>query len=337
MGTQGEGAINAPIVNIGAMQNKGFGITLNTVNVDNSSGFTWRSNFNISTFKTKITRFYSDAAFLSRSAWFLNNFASRSVIGDAPWQFYGYVAEGLFQSVDEINSSAIPAQSDGTRLPVAKDGGVWVGDIKYKDLNGDNIIDSRDQTFIGNPWPKLTFGFTNTFSWKGFDLSVLVTGAQGNDIFNYLRFENTNPNNVNLGRNLLQESFDYARVTDDGGKTILQNPGSNVPRIVGTDVNGNGNRFTNLYVEDGSYIRIKNVQLGYNIPHALLRQQTVVKNIRLTAGVQNLATFTKYKGYDPEVGAYLGKEVQLSSQLTGVDAGRYPLTRLYSASVAVDF
>lgn len=337
MGTQGEGAINAPIVNIGAMQNKGFGITLNTVNIDNRQGFSWRTNFNISSFKTKITKFYSDAAFLSRSAWFMNNFTSRSVIGDAPWQFYGYVAEGLFQSVDEINSSAIPAQADGTRLPVAKDGGVWVGDIKYKDLNGDNIIDSRDQTFIGNPWPKLTFGLTNTFSWKGFDLSVLVTGAQGNDIFNYLRFENTNPNNINLGRNLLQESFNYARVGDVGGKTILENPGANVPRIVGTDVNGNGNRFTNLYVEDGSYIRIKNVQLGYNIPHALLRQQSVVKNIRLIAGVQNLATFTKYKGYDPEVGSYLGKEVQLSSQLIGVDAGRYPLTRLYSASVAVDF
>ena len=337
MGTQGEGAINPPVVNIGSMQNKGFGITLNTVNIDNRSGFVWRTNFNISSFKTEVTKFYSDAAFLSRSAWYMNNFTSRSVIGQAPWQFFGYVSDGLFQSVDEINSSAIPAQSDGTRLPVSKDGGVWVGDVKYKDLNGDKIIDSRDQTYIGNPWPKLTFGLTNTFSYKGFDLSILVTGAQGNDIFNYLRFENTNPNNINLGRNLLQESFNYARVSEDGGKTVLQNPGTTVPRIVGTDVNGNGNRFTNLFVEDGSYIRIKNVQLGYNIPRSLLSRQSVVKSLRISAGVQNLATFTKYKGYDPEVGAYLGKEVQLNSQLMGVDAGRYPLTRLYSASVAVDF
>ncbi|MCF6404673.1 TonB-dependent receptor [Chitinophaga filiformis] len=337
MGTQGEGAINAPIVNIGAMQNKGFGITLNTVNIDNRSGFSWRTNFNISSFKTRITKFYSDAAFLSRSAWYMNNFTSRSAIGIAPWQFYGYISDGLFQSVDEINSSAIPAQSDGTRLPVQRDGGVWVGDVKYKDLNGDKIIDSRDQTYIGNPWPKLTFGFTNTFSYKGFDLSILVTGVQGNDIFNYLRFESSNPNNINLGRNLMQESFGYARVSEDGGKTVLQNPGTNVPRIVGNDVNGNGNRFTNLFVEDGSYIRIKNVQLGYTIPSSLIRHQSVVRSIRLSAGVQNLATFTKYKGYDPEVGAYLGKEVQLNSQLIGVDAGRYPLTRLYSASVAVDF
>jgi TonB-linked SusC/RagA family outer membrane protein len=334
MGTQGEGAINAPIVNIGAMENKGFGLTLNTVNIKNKSGFTWRSNFNISAFKTKITKFYSDAAFASRSAWFMNNFTSRSAIGSAPWLFYGYVSEGLFQSVDEINNSAIPAQSDGSRLPVAKDGGVWIGDVKYKDLNGDKIIDSRDQTFIGNPWPKLTFGFTNTFSFKGFDLSVLVTAAQGNEIYNYLRYENTNPSNINLGRNLFAETFNYARVTDDGK---LQNTNRTIPRLVGNDVNGNGNRFTNQFVEDGSYIRIKSVQLGYNIPQFLLRRQAIIKSIRLIAGVQNLATFTKYKGYDPEVGAYQGKEVQLNAQLIGVDAGRYPLTRLYSASVAVDF
>lgn len=334
MGTQGEGAINAPIVNIGAMENKGFGLTLNTVNINNRGGFTWRSNFNISAFKTKITKFYSDAAFLSRSAWYMNNFTSRSAIGSAPWLFYGYVEEGLFKTVDEINNSAVPAQSDGSRLPVAKDGGVWVGDVKYKDLNDDKIIDSRDQTFIGNPWPKLTFGFTNTFSFQGFDLSVLLTAAQGNEIFNYLRYENTNPNNINLGRNLFAETFNYARVSDDGK---LQNLNTDIPRLVGTDVNGNGNRFTNKFVEDGSYIRIKSVQLGYNIPRSLLRHQTVIKSVRLIGGVQNLATFTKYKGYDPEVGAYLGKEVQLSSQLIGVDAGRYPLTRLYSASVAVEF
>lgn len=338
MGTQGEGGINPPVVNIGALQNKGFGITLNTVNIDNKSGFTWRSNFNISSFNTKITRFYSDAAFLSRSAWYMNNFTSRSVVGQAPWLFYGYLAEGIFSSVEEINKSAIPTQSDGSRLPVQENGGVWVGDIKYKDLNGDNVIDSRDQTFIGNPWPKLTFGFTNTFSFRGFDLSILLTGASGNDIYNYLRYDNVNPGNLNLGRNLFRETFDYARVsTDASGKAVLLNPGTTVPRIVASDINGNGDRFTDLFVEDGSYVRIKNVQLGYNIPASWIRRQNVVKSIRLSAGVQNLATFTKYKGYDPEVGAYLGKEVQLNSQLIGVDAGRYPLTRLYSASVAVDF
>jgi TonB-linked SusC/RagA family outer membrane protein len=337
MGTQGEGNITPPTVNIGTLQNKGFGITLNTVNIKSSSGFVWRTNFNISSFKTKITQFYSDAAVVTRSAWYMNSFTTQTAVGQAPWLFYGYIADGLFSSVDEINKSAVPAKADGSRLDVAKDGGVWVGDIKYKDLNGDGIIDSRDQTYIGNPWPKFTFGLSNTFSYKGFDLNILITGTQGNDIYNYLRYENMNPNNVNLGRNLLAEAFDYARVTGDGTKATLQNPGTTVPRITGTDVNGNGNRFTNLFVEDGSYIRIKNIQLGYTLPAALIKQQPVIKAVRLSIGVQNLATFTKYKGYDPEVGASLGKEVQLNSQFYGVDAGRYPLTRMYSASVGVDF
>jgi TonB-linked SusC/RagA family outer membrane protein len=339
MGTSGEGAIGAPTVNIGSLQNKGFGITVNTVNLDNKSGLSWRSNFNISAFKTKITKFYSDAAAINRSTWWMNNFTSRSVVGQAPWLFYGYIYDGLFQSVDEIKNSALPVQSDGkTKIPVQQNGGAWVGDIKYKDINGDGIIDDRDQTYIGNPWPKLTFGFTNTFSYKEFDLSILVTGSQGNQIYNYLRFENTNPNNVGLGRNLFLETYGYARPSvDANGKDHLLNPGTSVPRIVGTDVNGNSNRFTNKFVEDGSYIRIKNIQLGYNVPNALLRKQPVIKGMRLSVGVQNLVTFTKYTGYDPEVGASVGSNVSASNQLIGVDAGRYPLTRNYTVSLGLDF
>lgn len=337
MGTQGEGAINAPIVNIGKLRNRGFGLTINTTNI-NRNGLTWKTNFNISSFKTEITKFYSDAAFLSRSAWYMNAFTSRSSIGQAPWMFWGYVYDGIFQSEDEVRKSPIPTKSDGSPLPIAKEGGVWVGDIKYKDLNGDNKIDSRDQTFIGNPWPKLTFGLTNTVSWKGFDLSVLVTGASGNDIYNYVRYSNSNPNNINLGRNLMSDAFEYARLKQDAnGKEVLANPGTKVPRIVGTDVNGNGNRFTDLFVEDGSYIRIKNVTLGYIVPAEWISRQRVVRSIRFSIGAQNLHTFTKYSGFDPEVGAYMGKEVQLNSQLIAVDAGRYPLTRMYNAAVAVDF
>ncbi len=273
MGTQGEGAITAPTVNIGKMQNRGFGITLNTVNI-NRNNFTWKTNFNISSFKTEITKFYSDAAFLTRSAWYMNNFTARSAIGQAPWMFWGYLSDGVFSSEEEIRKSAIPTQSDGSPLPIQKEGGVWVGDIKYRDLNGDNKIDSRDQTYIGNPWPKLTFGLTNTVSWKGFDLSVLVTAASGNDIYNFVRFNNANPNNINLGRNLMSEAFDYARIVQDAnGNDVLSNPGTKIPRIVGSDVNGNGNRFTDYFVEDGSYIRIKNVTLGYILPAEWLSRQ----------------------------------------------------------------
>jgi len=335
MGTAGEGSIGAPTVNIGAMENRGYAFSLNTINVDRG-GFQWSTNFNISGFKAKITKFYSEAAIIDRVSWYMNNWTQRSVVGRDPWLFYGYVQEGIFQSVEEIQNSAIPVNSAGQKLDINANN-VFVGDIKYKDLNGDGIIDERDQTFIGNPWPTFSFGFTNTFTYKGFDLSVLLTGAYGNDVYNYLRFTNTNPNNINLGQNLLKETFDYARLQGEGNATTLVNPGTNVPRISAGDVNGNGQRFTDKYVEDGSYIRIKNVNLSYNLPASLLGRQPVVKGARVSAGVQNLATFTKYKGYDPEVGAYVGREVAADRQSIGVDYGRYPLTPVYTFSVGVDF
>ena len=102
-------------------------------------------------------------------------------------------------------------------------------------------------------------------------------------------------------------------------------------------MNGNGKRFTQNFVEDGSYIRIKNIQLGYNLPKSVLNKLSVVQGIRVAVGVQNLATFTKYKGYDPEVGAYVGRDVAADQQAIGVDYGRYPLTPTYTFSVGVDF
>jgi TonB-linked SusC/RagA family outer membrane protein len=339
MGTSGEGNIGRPFVNIGALQNKGFGLTLNTVNID-KGGFSWKSNINVSQFDTEITKFYSEAAFLDRAPWYISNVRERSVVGQTPWLFYGYISDGIFQTVKEIEGSAVPTVN-GVKIPVQANGGVWVGDRKYRDIGGpdgkpDGVIDERDQTFIGNPWPKTTLGFTNSFSYKGFDLNILVTGAFGNDIYNYLRQQNTDPNNINLGRNMLKETFDYAKITGSGADVVLSNPNTVIPRLVGSDVNGN-RRFSSEFVEDGSYVRIKNIQLGYNVPKSVLAKQPVIQNARISLGVQNLATFTKYKGYDPEVGAYVGQNVGAGDQLVGVDAGRYPLTRLYTFSIQVDF
>jgi hypothetical protein len=167
---------------------------------------------------------------------------------------------------------------------------------------------------------------------------VLFTSTLGNDIYNYLRNENSNPNNINVGRNLFIGAFDYAKVaTDPEGNPYLLNPGTTVARMSGGNKNNNFQRHTNKYVEDGSYVRLKNVSLNYNLPASLLGKQPVVKGAQFTAGVQNLATFTKYKGYDPEVGAYVGREVAADRQTIGVDYGRYPLTPVYTFSVGVDF
>src|SRR5205085_503564 len=185
MGTSGIGAAGNPNTNIGKLQTKGWGVTINTVNINNSR-ITWQSSLNLSGFKTNIKSFYSDAAFVDRISWWLDNWTQRSAVNHAPWLFRGYVADGLFQSLDDIAKSPVRVDNNGNRLPADATTGVWVGDVKFKDLNGDNKIDFNDETFIGNPWPKLFGGFTNTFTYKGFDLSILVTGTFGQDIYNQI-------------------------------------------------------------------------------------------------------------------------------------------------------
>lgn len=341
MGSIGQGAVGAPMVNIGSLSNKGWGITLNTTNITRPN-FVWSSNLNISGFKTKIKEFYSESAFIDRTSWWLDNWTQRASVGEAPWMFRGYIEEGLFQSIDEINNSAVPVDNNGDRLSTDETEGIWVGDVKYKDISGadgkpDGKIDVYDQTDIGNPWPKLFGGFTNSFSYKGFDLSVLIIGTFGNDVYNYMARVNSNPNNINLSRNLLTHAMDYAKPFENEDGTIaLENPGTDVARI-SSGPNGNVSRFTNKWVEDGSFIRLKNVSLSYSLPQSLMDKQKYIKGVRLSFSAQNIATITGYKGFDPEVGAYVGRDASASNQAIGLDFGRYPLTPIYSFSVGVNF
>jgi len=337
MGTNGTGSVGSPTVNIGSLQNKGFGLSINTVNVNNGS-FKWESNFNVSSFKTTIQSFYSNSAIVDRTSWWMSNWTQRSEVGKAPWLFRGYIQEGLFQNVAEIEQSALPVDNNGNKLPVDQtNNGVWVGDVKYKDVNNDGIINDQDQTNIGNPWPKLYAGFTNTFSYRNFDLSILLTSTYGNDIYNYLAYSNTNPNNINLSRNLLIHAMQYARPTTDAeGNAVLANPETDVPRI-SNGANGNYARLTSKWVEDGSFVRVKNISLTYRLPSALLSKQNVVKGLMFTVGAQNVATFTRYKGFDPEVGASVGRDVSAANQAIGLDNGRYPLTPVYTFTLGVDF
>jgi TonB-linked SusC/RagA family outer membrane protein len=336
LGTNGVGSVAPPTLNAGSLQTKGWGFTINTTNIANKD-FRWESSLNLSHFKTTIEHLNSDNAFFERTSWWLNNWTQRSSVGMEPWLFRGYVEEGLFQSLEEIQKSPVPVDNNGNRLPIDQQNGLWVGDVKFKDINGDNKIDVNDMTYIGNPWPKLYGGFTNTFAYKNFDLSILITATLGNDVYNYLRAANTNPNNINLSRNLLIEAMDYAKVTADGsGKPVLANPETTIPRI-SYGPNGNYARITNRYVEDGSFIRIKNISLSYNVPSSLVERQKILKGLRVTLGVQNIYTFTNYSGFDPEVGGYVGRDAGSWNQAIGLDFGRYPLTPMYSFSASVNF
>ena len=335
MGSNGTGSVGAPPVNIGALQNKGFGFSLNTTNI-NKGGFKWETNFNISKFKTTIKSFYSESAFVDRTSWWLSDWTQRSEVGKAPWLFRGYVEEGIFQNVAEIEASAIPVDNNGVKLPINEDN-IWVGDVKYKDVNEDGIINEKDITGIGNPWPKMYAGLTNTFSYKGFDLSILLTSTYGNDVYNYLARQNSNPNNINLSRNMLIHSMDYAKlITSDNGEVVLGNPDTDVARI-SNGPNGNYNKITNKWVEDGSFIRLKNISLSYNVPASLIAKQKIIRGVRVSVGAQNVYTLTKYSGFDPEVGAYISRDSSPTNQAIGLDYGRYPLTPVYTFSLGLDF
>ncbi len=335
MGTSGAGAILPPIVNLGALQNKGWGITIKTINIDKNN-FLWTSNFNISHNKTRINKFYQETSVVDMVNWKAGGgFIQRSAIGKEAWQFWGYKSDGIFKTYEEIMKSAVPRiGTTNERLPFGYNG-VFPGDYKYIDLNGDSLITPEDMTYIGNPYPKFTFGFANDFSWKGLSLSLLIIGSQGNQVYNAFKYSYLDPWRVFLYYNVLQESYDgYARIGyDASGQPYLLNPDATIARIEGA--NGNWERASDRFVEDASYIRIKNLTLTYQIPAHVLSRIKFINNVRLGFGIQNLYTFTKYSGYDPEVGIDIGNQSDVNRRTFGVDVGQYPQVRSYNFNLGI--
>ncbi len=341
LGVTGSGSIANPFVNAGSLRNEGWTVRLQTRNI-NTPNFTWSTDFNFSVVDSKILSLNTSSGFFDRTSWWMDNWTQRSAIGQAPWLFYGFEADGLYESLEDINNSPLPVDNDGNPLPVSPDG-IWVGDVKYRDISGpdgepDGVIDSYDQTYIGNPNARQSLGLTNTFTYKSVDLSVLFTGSFNYDVYNYTAYAATNPNNINLSRNLLNRAYDFARVALDAEEQpYIVNAGTDVPRINATDLNGNYSRHSSRFVEDGSFLRLKNVTLAYNLPAATVSRLGFIQSLRVAVSAQNLATFTNYTGYDPEIGAYVGRNSDAGNQAVGVDNGRYPSVPLYTVSVGVQF
>lgn len=327
------GYIRFPTSNVGSMENKGFGITINTVNIQKP--FTWRTGLNFSVDRNKITELYNNTPI--NSTYGTSSLISSSKPGESAALLTGYIAEGLFQNIDDIKNHAI--QTSTTSMVIDPAQGTWVGDVKFKDISGpdgkpDGKIDQNDRVVIGNPWPKFTFGMTNTFSYKNFDLSVLLIGVQGNDVYNYTRYKNENPQGASVYSNYFKSVANFARpssIDATDATTTLTNPGFQIARI-STNTANNSTRANSWYIEDGSYVRIKNITLSYYLP-AKWSSKVAMRNLKVSAGVQNLHTFTKYKGYDPEI----GMTPNYGSLTVGVDDGRYPSTKLYSFSLTADF
>lgn len=346
MGTQGNGSskLQAPKGNYGSIENKGLEITLDAHPVQ-LKNFSWDSNFQISFNKNKLLSLSDteNATLVGYGQW--GDVVCVSEIGKPLYNFYGYKVEGVYKDLDDIQNSAKPAKypSDGV---FSRGNTVWVGDIKYKDVDENGIIDERDRTDLGSPLPKFTFGWTNTFRYKNLDLSIFLNGSYGNKVMNYNSLTLTHMNST--WTNQLQsvvskrarlEPIDPTIVYADGSKWFdhidnvrVKNPGAKIPHTSINDPNDN-DRISDRYVEDGSFLRIKNITLGYTFPKALLNKAKI-ENLRVYVNIQNLYTFTKYTGYDPEVGA----STQDSTGLTyGLDNGRYPSPAMYSFGLNITF
>jgi TonB-dependent starch-binding outer membrane protein SusC len=305
--------VKAPFINAGEMQNTGIDITLNTNNV-NSQYFKWNTNLVFSHYKNQINALVSqNDAFYEHLQWYDN--ITRTAVGSSVGMFYGYNTKGLFQNVEQIKNS--PAQSKDGKINERS--GTYPGDIIFADNNGDGQVDGQDRVYIGSPHPDFTFGITNTFNYKNFDLSVFVQGSQGAKVFNFIRFRTEGMND--LFPNQLSTIKD--RWTPENTSGIL-------PRFILGDPNDN-RRVSDRFIEDGSYVRIQNISFGYTFPTGLL-DRAFIKKLKVYASLQNLYTFTKYSSYDPEIGSF-----NQNSKLSNVDNGHYPIPRTFTLGVNVEF
>lgn len=347
MGTQGNTSsrLDPPYGNYGSIENAGVEISLNTHPLIGK--FQWDSDFQISFNKNKLKALSgtANAQIVGYGQW--NDVVSVSNVGESLYNFYGYVCDGVYQDYEDLQKSPKPEQYPSNGVFNRKNT-VWVGDIKYKDISGpdgkpDGVINEYDKTNLGSPMPKFTFGWTNTFRYKDFDLSIFINGSYGNKVMNYLGMQLTHMNsawenqlNSVTGRARL-EPIDPDKVYpsgqywyDDVTNVRVSNPEAVIPRASIQDPNDN-DRISDRYVEDGSYIRLKNITLGYTFPSKLIKKFGI-NNLRLYANIQNLLTITGYDGYDPEIGASTQ-----STNVYGLDYGRYPSPTVYSFGLNISF
>ena len=351
MGTQGNSssALAAPKGNFGTIENKGLEITLDTHPIDGKD-FGWDSNFQISFNRNKLVALdgSANAQLVGYGQW--SDIVSVTEIGQPLYNFYGYKVLGVYESVEDIQNSPRAEKYPDDGVTFDRNTTVWVGDLKFEDVNKDNVINELDRTNIGSPLPKFTFGWTNTFRYRNLDLSIFLNGTYGNKVLNYnmlgqgynglVHMNSTWTNqHTSIADRAKLVAIDPEKTYTDGGSWLyditnvtVANRGTKTPRPSIADPNDN-DRLSTRYIEDGSYLRVKNITLGYTFPKVAL-QKMRMENLRVYCNIQNLYTFTKYSGFDPEVGA----STQDSSGLTfGVDNGRYPSPMTCSFGINITF
>lgn len=308
-------AIAPPEINGGGVQNKGYEFSLTTRNIV-SKNFSWTTSMNFSHYTNMVTALAPGTPYITGQivTSFLTLPVTRTVVGGPIGEFYGYKTKGIFKTDAQLRAAPIQFGQPVT----SNTGGSWLGDIQYADVNHDGKIDASDQVALGNPNPKFTFGMTNNFNFWAFDLGISLNGSYGAKLLNALDYQI-----ASLGSTYQNQLASSANFWSSA------NPKSDIPRpISGANANLN---MSDRFIEDGSYLRIQNVTLGYNAPASVSRLLKLTR-LRFYASGQNLFVFTHYKGLDPEVGA-----ANQNVFLTGVDQGRYPIPRTISFGINADF
>lgn len=280
--------------NAGKVRNQGIEMSLHTINLTGELG--WETNLTATYNKNKIKDLNSDVPYYINQ---INNSYVTMLAKDYPINvFYGYVTDGIFQNQSEVNTHAVQP-------------GAEPGDIRFRDLNNDGVINDSDRTVIGNPNPSWLFSMNNSLSYKGFELSVFLQGIAGNKIYNANNIDNTGM------------AAAYNQTTDVLKRWQGEETSNSMPRAVFGDPNQN-TRVSDRFVENGSYLRLKNITLSYTFPKQWL-QKTQIENARLSLSCENVATITGYSGFDPEVG------------INGIDQNRYPISRTFSLGLNFNF
>jgi hypothetical protein len=299
----------APIVNAGSISNKGFEFSLG---FRGGNAFKYSFNTNASFIKNNLTSLGGGPR---REAGGVGKLGSTTMVEEGhpiPY-FYGLRTNGIFHSDEEVQSHV---NTDGIVIqPSAQ-----AGDVRFIDFDNNGVINNDDRQNLGNPHPKIQYGFNTDFSYKAFDLRLFLQGVQGNKIVNNLIFSLRNGSNAAGG----WANFDETRLD----AYSASNPTGNQPRMTVTDANKN-NTFSDRYVEDGSYLRLKNLQIGYTLPKSLISKWHL-NNARIFLASDNLLTITNYTGFDPEVADYYGDPGNY-----GLDVGNYPQARTFRLGLNV--
>ncbi|MBD1422800.1 SusC/RagA family TonB-linked outer membrane protein [Sphingobacterium chuzhouense] len=297
---------SAPSVNGGRIRNSGFELL---VGYGGGNEFQYDVSVNLSTLKNEVLSLGAGNPISGPVVGFTSMNSSYTEVGLPIGYFRGYVVEGIYQSDEEVDKTFQPNAS--------------AGDFKFRDVNGDNVLSDEDRVMLGSPWPKLTYGMNIDLSYKNFDLNLMFQGVSGNDIFHVNKFS-TYPIKYFGGSGVINASAD---VLD---RWTSENGGNTVPILKYTDLNGNYANLSSFYIEDGSYLRLRNFTLGYTLPQGLFENTNMLKRLRVYTSIQNLFTFTKYSGFDPEIG-------DTNPLASGVDNGVYPMPRTYMFGVKVGF